>query len=157
MSILIRLIPHLYYFIREMYRRDIESPTGHKKRSLYRTFLSILIILLGGVIVHEYRTVGSMNTIIQGLETEVARCKEVSVISARDKDRLLTLEATNRQLTHKNDAIAMRLRLTARILDNLCEDSKNGDCSKEVIEFIHEEDEYLQSLKVSGVIVKEIN
>lgn len=44
--IFIRLIPYLYYFIKEMYRRDLNEEMTRKKRAKYRTYVAVLLSLL---------------------------------------------------------------------------------------------------------------
>lgn len=45
-SLLARLIPYLYYFIKESHRRDMEEELPPNKRSRYRTYVAILVTAL---------------------------------------------------------------------------------------------------------------
>lgn len=45
--LILRIIPYLYYFIREQYRADVEGrPPTKKQRTKYRTIISVLTIFI---------------------------------------------------------------------------------------------------------------
>ena len=50
-SLLVRLIPYLYYFIKESHRRDMEEELSPSKRTKYRTYVAILVaaLILGSI------------------------------------------------------------------------------------------------------------
>lgn len=62
----LRFIPYLYYFIREQYRRDMDStePTK-KKRYVYRTVITILILLLAMTITASVMKIRKLSEVLR--------------------------------------------------------------------------------------------
>lgn len=143
---LIRLIPHLRHFIKEMYRLDQESPITHKKRFLYRTILAVLFLILIGVIGHDfYYSYGYRNQ-IKALNVEIERLHKLEVLTDREQKRTDAIEKENGILKYANDRIEVKLEMAVDIIEHLCDKDKEG-CPTHVQRFIDRENTYLLKRK----------
>lgn len=75
-SVLLRLIPYLYSFIKEMNRKDMEKGTTQKQKARYRTVIAILISLfIAYGIISGFYFHREMKK-VDALEEQLAREKE---------------------------------------------------------------------------------
>lgn len=127
LNLLIRLIPYLFYFIREAYRRDLNEEMTRKKRARYRTMVAVLLslILLGTIF-----SVWKMNK----MRVEVGLCL-VDVTQLRTQAASYDTDYVRRELyDSKVDAMSHRIAslevytdLMAAKLHEVCEKSPK-DC-----------------------------
>ena len=127
-SVLLRLIPYLYSFIKEMNRKDMERGTTQKQRARYRTVIAILlsaILMLG--IFSGYWIHRKMNE-IHVLETTLAREKErgyvdmTKFVPRTDHEQMVSL------LAHKMNRAEFIDELALEELEAICK-ADPKDCN----------------------------
>lgn len=125
-NLLIRLIPYLYYFVREAYRRDMNEEMTRKKRARYRTYVAVLLslILLGTIF-----SVWKMNK----MRVEVGLClvdatelRKQAVSYTTDYVKRDTYDDTVNAMSHKIASLEVYTDLMAAKLHDLCDKDPKG-------------------------------
>lgn len=127
-SVLLRLIPYLYYFIKEMNRKDMEKGTTQKQRARYRTVIAILLslFLMFGLFSGYY--IHRKTSEIKTLEASLAREKErgyvdmTKFVPRTDHEQMVSL------LAHKMNRAEFIDELALEELEALCT-VKPNNCS----------------------------
>lgn len=112
-SVLLRLIPYLYSFIKEMNRKDMEKGTTQKQKARYRTVIAIILSLfisygvLTGFYIHRQLKA------IKELTVEVAEEKQrgyvdmTMFVPRTDHDKVVSLMAHKMNRAEFLDELAL--------------------------------------------------
>lgn len=136
-SLLVRLIPYLYYFIKESHRRDMEEDLPPSKRRKYRTYVAILVTaLILGSIFGYFRYRKDANALGLCL-VEVQKVKDSVVGKPADYVLRTQYDHDMNELSHKNTTLSIYNEMLAEKLEDLCKGlpaEKCGILTKKLIE-----------------------
>jgi hypothetical protein len=139
-SVLLRLIPYLYSFIKEMNRKDMEKGTTQKQKARYRTVIAILLSLfLAYGIISGYYFHREMKK-VDSLEEQLAKEKErgyvdmTKFVPRSDHEQVVSL------LAHKMNRASFLDELALDEIKSICESDPSvcGNGTKRTISMLED-------------------
>lgn len=135
-SLLVRLIPYLYYFIKESHRRDLEEEMPAKKRTKYRTYVAVLVaaLILGSIF--GYARFRKDAEALGLCLVEVQKVKDSVVGSPADYITRTQYDHDLDELSHKNTELAIYNEMLLEKVREACtkDPDKCGVLTKKLIE-----------------------
>lgn len=135
-----RAVPLLFYFIKEMYRRDTNEGMSPKKRVWYRTYLAISLSLLCLLGFFAYRQHQNYRSELVVLQDKNDRYKAVMEFSNVERERLQRAELKVEDLTHRMARLSANNALLVDVLKHVCTTQKIK-CDPMVLRIIKKEEE----------------
>lgn len=135
-SLLVRLIPYLYYFIKESHRRDMEEDLPPNKRTKYRTYVALLVTaLILGSIFGYFRYRKDADALGLCL-VEIQKVKDSVVGKPADYILRTQYDHDIDELSHKNTELAIYNEMLLEKVREVCarDPEKCGVLTKKLIE-----------------------
>lgn len=128
-SLLVRLIPYLYYFIKESHRRDMEEEMTPKKRTKYRTLVAVLIAVMVLGSVFAYFRFRKEAEALGLCLVEVQQVKERTLGGSADYVPRTQHDHDVAELSHKNTTLEIYNEILVEKLKDVCT-TKADSCDK---------------------------
>lgn len=122
-SVLLRLIQYLYYFVKEMNRKDMEKGTTRKQRAKFRTVIALLfsVLVLYTVISGYY--IYNVRNQLEVLELSLAKEKERGYVDMTSFVPRMEHEKIVNTLTHRIGRAEFVTQVALDELSTICETS----------------------------------